>query len=48
VHEQAKKRSEGEKVAYGEQGHNHGEDWGRAAVEMGVKGRGWGQGVFVQ
>ncbi|KAI9670413.1 MAG: hypothetical protein M1817_004456 [Caeruleum heppii] len=25
-------------------GHNHGEDWGRAAVEMGVRRRGWGEG----
>lgn len=25
-------------------GHNHGEDWGHAAVELGVKRRGWGQG----
>ena len=24
-----------------EGGHNHGEDWGLAAVEMGVKGRLW-------
>lgn len=24
--------------------HNHGEDWGLAAVEMGVKRRGWGKG----
>ena len=33
--------------AYAEQGHNHGEDWGRAAVEMGVKRRAWGEGRFV-
>lgn len=25
-------------------GHNHGEDWGLAAVEMGVKRREWTQG----
>ncbi|EXJ78663.1 6,7-dimethyl-8-ribityllumazine synthase [Capronia coronata CBS 617.96] len=25
-------------------GHNHGEDWGNAAVELGVKRRGWSQG----
>ncbi|MCJ1318083.1 hypothetical protein MMC15_003410 [Xylographa vitiligo] len=25
-------------------GHNHGEDWGAAAVELGVKRRGWRQG----
>lgn len=24
--------------------HNHGEDWGLAAVEMGLKRRGWGKG----
>ncbi|KAL1959249.1 hypothetical protein VTO42DRAFT_2436 [Malbranchea cinnamomea] len=24
--------------------HNHGEDWGRAAVELGVKRRGWAEG----
>ena len=28
-------------------GHNHGEDWGNAAVEMGVKRRAWGEGRFV-
>jgi 6,7-dimethyl-8-ribityllumazine synthase len=27
-------------------GHNHGEDWGNAAVELGSKGRGWGGGKF--
>ena len=25
-------------------GHNHGEDWGSAAVELGVKRRGWAEG----
>lgn len=35
-------------VSYGEQGHNHGEDWGKAAVEMGVKRRGWGEGKFIE
>ncbi|KAG6020977.1 hypothetical protein E4U41_002647 [Claviceps citrina] len=25
-------------------GHNHGEDWGQAAVEMGVKRREWAAG----
>lgn len=25
-------------------GHNHGEDWGNAAVELGVKRRGWSEG----
>lgn len=29
-----------------QQGHNHGEDWGAAAVEMGSHARGWGQGKF--
>ncbi|PGH18742.1 6,7-dimethyl-8-ribityllumazine synthase [Helicocarpus griseus UAMH5409] len=33
---------EGEK-----KGHNHGEDWGRAAVELGVKRRGWAEGKFL-
>ncbi|KAF2861083.1 6,7-dimethyl-8-ribityllumazine synthase [Piedraia hortae CBS 480.64] len=28
-------------------GHNHGEDWGYAAVELGSKRRAWGQGKFV-
>ncbi|KZZ91314.1 6,7-dimethyl-8-ribityllumazine synthase [Ascosphaera apis ARSEF 7405] len=27
--------------------HNHGEDWGRAAVELGVKRRGWEEGKFL-
>ncbi|KAF2084155.1 DMRL synthase family protein [Saccharata proteae CBS 121410] len=30
----------------GSAGHNHGEDWGAAAVELGVKRRGWGEGRF--
>ena len=30
----------------GAEGHNHGEDWGRAAVEMGSKRRAWGEGRF--
>ncbi|KAF8322841.1 6,7-dimethyl-8-ribityllumazine synthase [Cantharellus anzutake] len=30
----------------GKQGHNHGEDWGAAAVEMGSQARGWAQGKF--
>ncbi|KAF2212562.1 hypothetical protein CERZMDRAFT_97060 [Cercospora zeae-maydis SCOH1-5] len=29
-------------------GHNHGEDWGSAAVELGVKRRGWNEGSFVE
>ncbi|MCJ1366953.1 hypothetical protein MMC16_006084 [Acarospora aff. strigata] len=28
-------------------GHNHGEDWGSAAVELGLKRRAWGQGKMV-
>ncbi|KAK0852521.1 lumazine synthase [Friedmanniomyces endolithicus] len=32
----------------GDQGHNHGEDWGAAAVELGVKRRGWAEGRFVE
>jgi 6,7-dimethyl-8-ribityllumazine synthase len=31
----------------GSEGHNHGEDWGSAAVELGVKRRGWVEGKFV-
>ena len=31
----------------GNVGHNHGEDWGSAAVELGVKRRGWVEGKFV-
>lgn len=27
-------------------GHNHGEDWGRAAVELGVKRREWNRGAM--
>jgi 6,7-dimethyl-8-ribityllumazine synthase len=29
-------------------GHNHGEDWGSAAVELGVKRRGWNDGKFIE
>lgn len=32
----------------GKKMHNHGEDWGAAAVELGVKRRGWAEGVFVE
>lgn len=32
----------------GKKMHNHGEDWGAAAVELGVKRRGWGEGTFVE
>ncbi|EEQ88729.1 6,7-dimethyl-8-ribityllumazine synthase [Blastomyces dermatitidis ER-3] len=31
----------------GSAAHNHGEDWGRAAVELGVKRRGWAEGRFL-
>jgi 6,7-dimethyl-8-ribityllumazine synthase len=31
----------------GKEGHNHGEDWGAAAVELGSMRRGWGDGRFV-
>lgn len=30
----------------GDKGHNHGEDWGHAAVEMGAKAREWTEGNF--
>ena len=29
---------------WGKRGHNHGEDWGPAAVELGVRRRQWGEG----
>lgn len=29
-------------------GHNHGEDWGAAAVELGVKRRAWTEGKFLE
>ena len=29
-----------------EGGHNHGEDWAIAAIEMGVQSRKWGNGKF--
>lgn len=32
----------------GKKMHNHGEDWGAAAVELGSKRRGWGEGRFVE
>jgi 6,7-dimethyl-8-ribityllumazine synthase len=31
----------------GKEGHNHGEDWGSAAVELGVKRKGWNEGTFL-
>lgn len=30
------------------EGHNHGSDWGSAAVELGVKRKGWVDGKFVE
>lgn len=29
-------------------GHNHGEDWGAAAVELGAKRKGWSEGSFME
>ncbi|KAK3116272.1 lumazine synthase [Teratosphaeriaceae sp. CCFEE 6253] len=34
--------------AGGNEGHNHGEDWGAAAVELGAKRKGWAEGSFVE
>ena len=35
-------------IAKGEdKGHNHGEDWGSAAVEMGISAKAWNKGTFV-
>jgi len=34
--------------ANGSDGHNHGLDWGSAAVELGVKRRGWAKGEMVE
>lgn len=31
----------------GNEGHNHGEDWGSAAVEMGVRRREWSEGKIL-
>lgn len=31
----------------GSAAHNHGENWGLAAVELGVKRRAWREGVFL-
>jgi 6,7-dimethyl-8-ribityllumazine synthase len=31
----------------GSEGHNHGLDWGSAAVELGVKKRGWNEGTYI-
>jgi 6,7-dimethyl-8-ribityllumazine synthase len=33
--------------ASGKEGHNHGEDWGSAAVELGVKRKGWVDGKYI-
>lgn len=32
----------------GNKGHNHGEDWGSAAVEMATRVRGWSEGKFIE
>jgi 6,7-dimethyl-8-ribityllumazine synthase len=32
----------------GNEGHNHGSDWGSAAVELGVKRKGWADGKIVE
>lgn len=40
-------RAMGKGGHYAEQGHNHGVDWGQAAVEMAVKRKAWGEGRFV-
>jgi len=29
-------------------GHNHGEDWGAAAVELALKKRAWNEGTFIE
>lgn len=29
-------------------GHNHGEDWGNAAVELGAKRKGWQEGTYIE
>ena len=31
----------------GSEGHNHGIDWGKAAVELAVKRRGWAEGKMI-
>lgn len=35
------------RAGIGEGGHNHGEDWGSAAVELAVKRRGWSRGEMI-
>ena len=32
----------------GKKMHNHGIDWGQAAVELGVKRKGWAEGNFIE
>lgn len=36
-----------ERAGLGRTGHNHGEDWGSAAVEMGTHVRRWSEGKFL-
>jgi 6,7-dimethyl-8-ribityllumazine synthase len=35
-------------LSEGAGGHNHGGDWGSAAVELGVKRRGWSKGEMIE
>lgn len=35
------------RAGIGGKGHNHGEDWGNAAVELGVKRKAWAQGKML-
>lgn len=44
--EQAKSRA-GIAGANGDEGHNHGEDWGSDAVELGVRRRQWAEGKIL-
>ncbi|KAK5109760.1 hypothetical protein LTR62_006600 [Meristemomyces frigidus] len=37
-----------ERAGIAQGGHNHGEDWGKAAVELGVMRQGWTEGRFVE
>lgn len=36
-----------ERAGLGSKGHNHGEGWGHAAVELGRKNEGWAQGKII-
>ena len=37
-----------ERAGIAGKGHNHGNDWGSAAVELGVKRRGWAKGEMIE